>query len=91
MLDLGDSIDKSYLDKPASFFDGETVLGCFYQQYFQDVDVFPSDIVCTFKNANLDNVKIHPGMTLDNCTNKRIRVQNDGDDVLSKTFRCECI
>ena len=80
MLDLGSCIDESFLDKPASFFEGETVLGCFYQQYFQDVDIFPSDINCTFKNANLDNVKIHPGMTLINCTTKRIRVQRDGQD-----------
>ena len=44
------------------------------------MDVFPSDIVCTFKNANLDNVKIHPGMTLIDCCNRPIRVQNDGYD-----------
>ena len=80
MLDLGDSIDKSYLDKRASFFNGEVVTGCFYQQYFQDVDIFPSKIVCTFKNANLDNVKIHRGMTLINCSTRRIRVQRDGQD-----------
>ena len=79
MLDLGDSTDGSFLDKPASFFNGQTIKGCFYQQYFLDVDVFPPDAVdVTFVRSNLDNCKIPPGYTIgERCTNDRIRVQHD--------------
>ncbi len=50
---------------------------CFYQEQ-PDVDVFPSDVKnLTLAFCNLDNVVIPSGVTLIQCSTRRLQVQND--------------
>lgn len=59
---------------------------CFYQEWRKGdeevvKDIFPDGMTgVVFKNCNLDNVYVPLGNTMIECTNKKVKVQNDWDD-----------
>lgn len=72
--------------KPEEFNDSIIVGSCFYRDVHEDckdeeiaVDIFPKGMAgVIFRRCNLDNVLVPAGNKVeDNCTNKRIKVQND--------------
>jgi hypothetical protein len=84
-----DFTDQSFKDHKAADFNNTTIVGsCFHQNVVgeEDVlhDIFPDGMTGVhFVRCNLDNVLIPPGNTMDTegwdmCTNKRIKIQNDG-------------
>lgn len=81
-----DFTNRSLLDVPPDDLNGTVIVGsCFYQEAKPDEplprDIFPKGMTgVTFQRCNLDNVCIPPGNTFVDCTMKRIRWQNDGDD-----------
>lgn len=58
--------------------DGLVVYSTTFYQEARDVDIFPSDVQnLTLAFCNLDNVKIPAGVTLIQCSTRRLQVQND--------------
>lgn len=76
----GDFMQRKFADLPAEEFAGEIVGSCFYQEGQPDQEVFPAGTVCTFVRCNLDNVAMPPGCTVRESSQRRIVVQNDGED-----------
>lgn len=77
---LKDFSGQKFVNEPKEDFGGEIIGACFYQENAPETEVFPSDITTMFIRCNLDNVKLPLGCTLEDCTNKRIKVGEDGYD-----------
>lgn len=78
----------SFKNKPVEDFNNTLIKGsCFYQEASKGdnevlKDIFPNGIVgVIFQRCNLDNVEISLGNIIQSdCINRKIQVQNDGDD-----------
>lgn len=67
-------------NESSSDFEGEIIGSNFYQENKPNSEIFPQGITTTFIRCNLDNVKVPSGCTMIDCTNKKIKVQNDLSD-----------
>lgn len=72
--------NKTFINENLEDFTGEIYGSCFYQENKPNSIIFPEGINCKFINCNLDNVLVPENCILENCTNKKIQVQEDGFD-----------
>lgn len=61
---------------------GEVIEGSCFSQETPDAEIFAKDLKATFIDCNLDNVKIPDNCTVKNCSQKKFKVQDDGQDWL---------
>lgn len=63
--------------------DGLAICGSCFSQEVPDAPTLPPKLTgATFVRCNLDNVKVPDGNTVIDCTTRRFRAQNDGNDWL---------
>lgn len=85
-FDRQDLMNQGFIDTPLAEFPAAITGTCFYQENLDpdkavtEIDIFPSDIVCTFIRCNMSNVKKHAGMTYVDCQADTIMVQDDMED-----------
>ena len=79
-----DFTHKAFRSIPAYAINGTIRGSCFYHELIGTrntrIRIFPEDMEATFEHCNLDNVHIPAGCTLVNCSNRRIKIQNDLED-----------
>lgn len=61
--------------------DGITIYSSIFASEIPDTKIFSDNMKnVRFVNCNLDNIIIPPGNILQNCSNRRFKIQNDGND-----------
>ena len=68
-------------DHPEFILNGKVIYNTSFYQHLPDTHTFPEDMTgVTFIKCNLDNCFIPPGNTVIQCTQRKIKVQNDLND-----------
>ena len=63
--------------------EGDIIESSCFSQEMPDSHIFPEKMKgVTFRRCNLDNVYIPPGNTVENCSQRRFKAQDDGEDWL---------